>query len=165
MSVERNLSEVTFIICTTKDTVDMRMFLCLSGYDCNFHNPCQKVYTEGPYYFYQLHLALWMDATIWYKFHVPGILTDVEWENLYTFRYTQKTHGNRSLSVDQKEIIVYVISEYKYNIDLHKSCRAILRFIRQQCRSVDELLQCLIHFEQYTLLDKRTECLTALNLV
>ena len=165
ISGKGNPSEVTFIICTTKDTVDMRMFLRLSGYDGDFHEPCQKLHNEGPCYFYKLHLTLWMNLDIWYKFCVPRILTDRKWENLHTFRYTQKTHGNRSLSVDQKKIIVYVISDFEYNINLHESCCAILRFIRQQCTSVDELLQCLMHFERYTLMDKRTECLTAFKLV
>ena len=147
----------------------MEMYYRSIDYDGNVYERYQKVYNsynETAYYFYQVHLTLSMDRDIWYKFYVPGN-GDIKWENLSRC-YSRKTRGNRSLTADLKEIIVYVISDFNYNINLinvYESCCAILRFIRHRCTSVDELLQCLMHFEQYTLLDVRTECLAVLKSV
>ena len=145
----------------------MAMFYRLAGIDDNFYMRCEKVQIEQSYRFYRVQLSLWKNILIWYKFFVPGTNNITKWEAL-THHYGYAIHCNRSLSVNQKEIIVYVISNYSYSTskkELYESCCAILRFIRYQSSSPDELLHCLKYFEQCTLRDKRTECVQALELV
>ena len=145
----------------------MEIIFRLAGIDDNFYMQCEKVQTEQSYHFYRVQLLLWKNIHIWYKFYVPGTNNITKWETL-TYKYGYATQNNRSLSVNQKKIIVYVISNYSYHTskkELYESCCAILRFIRRQSSSPDELLHCLKYFEQCTLRDKRTECVEALEVV